>query len=213
MTSLLPLLMVVIMFVCMAMLFNEGMWSNAVRLINVVTAALLATNFFEPLAQWFDSQMPAGTFAWDFICIWGLFAVFSGIFYLLTSFLSQVKVRFFKIADQIGSAVLALWISWVMVCFTMMTLHTAPLPRNFLFGGFKAENRMMMFAPDRQWLAFTQKMSNGAFAVSASSEERQQEKYMFDPNADFMPKYATRRSILEESMKKNHSIIVPVRRR
>jgi len=29
--------------------------------------------------------------------------------------------------------VLSLWIGYVMVCFTMMTLRTAPLGRNFFF--------------------------------------------------------------------------------
>ena len=50
MTSILPLLMFVILFAIVAACFGEGMWSNAVRLVNVVTAGLLATNFFEPVA-------------------------------------------------------------------------------------------------------------------------------------------------------------------
>ena len=45
------LLMIIILFASVAMLYNDGMWSNAIRLINVVTAALLAMNFYEPLAE------------------------------------------------------------------------------------------------------------------------------------------------------------------
>ena len=170
--------MLVIIFACVATLYTDGMWSNAIRLINVVTAALLATNFFEPVARWLDDWQPSYTYLWDFLALWGLFAVFMAIFRVLTDQVSKVQVRFLKVADRIGSAVFALWIGWVMVCFTMMTLHTAPLARTFLFGGFQPEQRMFLgFAPDRQWLGFVQKESLGALCRSATPEEWEQEKY------------------------------------
>ena len=82
------------------------MWSNAIRLINVVTAALLATNFFEPLAAWLDlSCAPSFTYVWDFLALWALFAVISTVFRLLTDKVSQVNVRFLGLADRIGSSV------------------------------------------------------------------------------------------------------------
>ena len=207
MGSLLTILLLVILLACMATLYTEGMWSNAIRLINVVTAALLATNFFEPVAQWLDDWQPSYTYVWDFLALWGLFALFTIIFRVLTDQLSQVKVRFLNVADRIGSAFFALWIGWVMVCFTMMTLHAAPLARTFLFGGFKPEERMFMgLAPDQQWLGFVQKESLGAFCRSATPEEWEQEKYVFNPRAEFMPKYATRRANLQENIAKNDSI-------
>ena len=145
------------------------MWSNAIRLINVVTAALLATNFFEPAGPMVGRLGRPTTYVWDFLALWGLFAVLMMIFRLATDQVSRVKVRFLKVADRIGSGVLSVWIGWVMICFTMMTLHTAPLARNFLFGGFQPEERMFLgLAPDRQWLGFMQKMSMGAFCRSAT---------------------------------------------
>ena len=168
MTSILPLLMIVILFACVATCYAEGMWSNAVRLVNIITAALLATNFFEPLAGWLDAWQPSYTYLWDFLSLWGLFCVFLLIFRELTDRISRVKVRFLKIADRIGSGVFSVWIGWVMVCFTLMTLHTAPLGRNFLFGGFSSDSDqpMMVVGPDKLWLDFTRKMSTGAFAGS-----------------------------------------------
>ena len=147
MTALLPLLMVVIIFVCMATLYSEGMWSNAIRLINAVTAALVATNYFEPLARWLDNKLSAGTYAWDFLALWILFAVVFGILRSTTDAISRIRVQFPLLADQIGGGFFALWTSWVVICFTMMSLHTAPLSRNFLFGGFQPEQRMLGFAP------------------------------------------------------------------
>ena len=209
MSSLLLLLMFLIMFGCLATLYTEGMWSNAIRLINVVTAGLLAVNFFEPVARWLDGWNASYTYWWDFLALWGLFALFMMIFRELTDRISKVKVRFLKLADRIGSGLLALWVGWVMVCFTMMTLHTAPLARNFLFDGFQPEEKMIMgLAPDRQWLGFVQKESMGAFCRSATPEQWEQEKYVFDPNADFMPKYATRRANLEAHLKKTNSLLV-----
>ena len=67
------------------------------------------------------------------------------VFREITDRVSRVQVRFLKLADRIGSVVLSLWIGYVMVCFTLMTLHTAPLGRNFLFGGFSTDQQARMF--------------------------------------------------------------------
>lgn len=208
MSSLFTLLLIAILFICTAMLYKDGIWSNALRLINVILAALLATDLFEPLARWLDDMMPSYTLVWDFLSLWGLFAAFFTIFQLLTDQISQVKVRFLGIVDRIGSPVLALWIGWVMVCFTTMTLHTAPLARNFFFDGFVAEERMFLgFAPDRQWLGFMQKMSLGPYSRSAAAGEG--EKYVFDSQSDFMLRYSARRQRLQENVAKHDAIRVP----
>jgi hypothetical protein len=203
--SLVTVLMFVIFFACVAMCYAEGFWSNAIRLINVVTAALLAVNFYEPVARWLDEQQPSYTYLWDFLSLWAVFCIFLVIFRLLTDKLSHVKVRFMKIVDRIGSGILTAWIGWVMICFVMMTLHTAPLSCNFLRGDFLTgtDERMVLgFAPDRQWLAFTQRMSSGVFS-------RSEEGHVFDPNADFMPKYATRRTELEKQLNTSHALRTP----
>jgi hypothetical protein len=196
------LLMLVVLFACIATLYADGLWSNAIRLVYVVTAALLATNFYEPLAARLEKWQPSYTYVLDFVSLWLLFVVFAVILRVLTDFLSRVKVRFLKIVDRIGSALLSLWIGWVMVCFTLTTLHTAPLARNFLGGDFAPEKRMVMgLAPDRQWLGFTQQMSRGPYAWSSSGE-----KTLFDREGCFMPKYASRRNDFERNMKATHKI-------
>ena len=163
MTYILTLLMLLIIFACIATLYTEGLWSNIIRLVNVVTAALLATNFFEPAADWLDEWQPSYTYVWDFLVLWGLFSLFMLIFNAATDFFSRVKVRFLGIVDRIGGALFALLIGWVMVCFTMMTLHTAPLARKFLFEGFNPNEQMILgLAPDRQWLGFFQNLSYGS---------------------------------------------------
>jgi len=209
MTFIFPALLFVIFIACVASLYTEGMWSNAIRLINVVTAVLLATNFWEPVARALEGWQPTFTYLLDFIVLWALFGVFMVILRAATDFLSRVKVRFIKLAERIGSASFAVLIGWVMLSFATMTLHTAPLGRNFLFGGFQPESRMLGgLAPDRRWLGFVQKMSRGSFCRSATPQEWEQEKYVFDPRAEFMPKYATRRADLESHLDSTNALRV-----
>lgn len=186
---LLTLLLILIFFGCLGFLYMEGMWGNMLNLINVVTAALLATSYFEPVARLGESMLPGFTYYWDFLSIWLLFAVIVTILRQITRTASQVKVRFMKVVDRVGSGFFAAWIGWVMICFTMFSLHTAPLGRNFLFGGFQPEQKMFLgLAPDRQWLAFVQKMSAGAYSRDN----------VFDPECVFPIKYATRRANLQD---------------
>ena len=91
--------------------------------------------------------------------------------------------------------------------YTLTTLHTAPLPREFLFGSFQAKQRMFFgLAPDRQWLAFVQKMSRGPLCRSASPDQWRREATVFDPAGEFMIKYATRRAVLQEHAEKTGTV-------
>lgn len=216
MAFLLYIFLMLIVGLCVLCLFRQGMWGNAIRLINVVTAALLATNFWEPLARLIEkiSFCRGLTYFWDFLCLWGLFGLFLLIFRLITDRLSRKKVRFHPIADHIGSGFFALWVGWVLVCFTMFTLHTAPLARNFFNGGFDPEKKMFINGPDRQWLGFVQRVSRGPFCRSLSKNEvsggrygerpddseSEKKRAVFDRNGAFLPKYATRRAKLEENV-------------
>jgi hypothetical protein len=107
-----------------------------------------------------------------------------------------VKVRFLKIADQIGSVVFALLVGWALVAFTLTTLHTAPLARNFMFGGFRpGEGMFLGMAPDKQWLGFVQQVSKGSFSRGTP--------VVFDPGGRFMANYAIRRSNLQSQAETN----------
>jgi hypothetical protein len=131
----------------------------------------------------------SATYFWDFVSLWVLFGVSMILTRIATDSISRVKVRFLKAADRAGSAIVAALIGWVMVCFVLATLHTAPLAPKFLFGGFDPSRRMLMVGPDRQWLGFVQHASKGPFARS--------EKVVFDENNQFMIKYNNRRGSLE----------------
>jgi hypothetical protein len=209
-------LMYLVMLACIGFSVGEGMWSNGLRLINLVTAALLAMNFYEPVANWLESNFGASyTYWWDFIALWGVFALSLVILRAATDQVSRVKVKFLRVVDRVGSVVLSIVIGWIMVCFVITTLHASPMSRAFLAGSFdpaKHGGKLLWtpignVAPDLQWLGFTQKVSTGAFCRSVPTD--QVRKYMFDPEKRFREKYGQRRQELENRIKWTGSALVP----
>ncbi len=196
----LTLLLLVILAVCVAMLHQEGLWGNTIRLINVVTAGLLATNCFEPLANTLQDYLPRHDLYLDFVALWGLFTLFLALMRLATELASRTVVQFLPLVDRIGGPLMAATVGWVMVCFTLMSLHMAPLSGRFLYGSFQPEKPMFLgMAPDRLWLGFVQRLSLGAFSRGASPTDP--EEHVFDRDGLFLPKYASRRAALDPKPK------------
>lgn len=206
MATILPLLLCLMIIAVLALQISAGMWSNAITFINTVMAALLAMNYFEPLAAWFDDQMPWMTYSADFLALWILFIAFTVVLRTITGRASKVKVRFLEVADKIGGGVFALLTGLVLVGFTLTTLHTAPLSVNFLFGGFKPSEPMLFFLdPDLKWLGFVQQQSHGSFSRAVEGEERarygaQEEVAVFDSGNRFVANYIVRRTAVEKSV-------------
>jgi len=193
--------MLLIVVICVAFLYGEGMWSNAIRCINVFFSGMIATNVWEPLAGFLDDRVHSGlTFFWDFIALWAVFALSYVFFTVVTMMISRVRVRFKMIADRVGSIAFAVLTGWFLLCFTMMTLHTSPLARNFFYGGFDPDSRMVFgLAPDRQWLAFAKYLSKGPFSRSTGEGVVAE----FDPNYEFINNYAARRKAYQDYLAQN----------
>jgi hypothetical protein len=206
MSIVLPLLLLVIFIAVVASLYTEGMWGNAIMLVNVVTAALLATNFFEPLANWLegmDEAIKTFTYLLDYLSLWALFALSLGILRALTDSLCRVKVRFLNLANQIGSAVFACLVALVVVCFATFTLHTAPLAKNFMYGAFTADaDKGVVFgwAPDRWWLHFARSVSQYAYCRTTMNK--------FDRYNQFIKNYEGRREAIEKHVESTGAIRV-----
>jgi hypothetical protein len=190
----LNILLFLILVSVFASLFTQGLWSNTITLVNVITSALVATNYYEPIADWLDRQEPSLTYIWDLTAIWVVFGLTMVALRAATDYMSQVKVRFFLPVEKAGGILMAVWIGWVVVCFTTMTLHTAPLAKHFL--GFQPDPTAKMFfglAPDRLWLAWVHKESQGALARFGGTAA-------FDAQGDFILRYANRRAEYESNL-------------
>ena len=181
-----PLLLFVIVAACIGFLYPEGMWSNAVRFINVVLAMMLATSFFEPVARLIEKQAESVSFFVDFLALWLVFILSVMILNQITRAVSEVKVRFLKIADNIGSGVFATLIGYLMVCFTVLSIHVAPLGRTAFWDGFDPmQPTFVGMRPEFQWLGFFQHASNGVFCTYPPN--------VFDPSGQWVNTYTLRR--------------------
>jgi hypothetical protein len=171
--------LVIIFLVCLLMSLASGLWGNLIMIFNVLLAALIATNYFEPLAGWLDSQMPTYTFLLDFIAMWLIFALAVVILRAITDTLSRVKVRFKKPVELVGGLVCGGIIGWLMICFTLFSLHTSPTGLSIVRIGFLPGVKMFFgTAPDQQWMRFAREQSNPDNGPLTAGERFDPGRYM-----------------------------------
>jgi hypothetical protein len=182
----------VIVALIVSMTLSEGAWGNLLMTFNAVFAAIIATNLFEPAADFMDRRAGSLTYFWDFLMLWLIFGFTYGLLRALTDQFSKTRVRFRMPVEATGRILFGLLASWVVVCFFIFSLHTAPLVRNHFGKAFgKGPDASNFFLdPDRLWLGFMQSRSEGAFAKS--------EPNVFDPKSEFILKYAERRQRFSE---------------
>jgi hypothetical protein len=169
-------------------LWREGPWSGLIMLLNVLLAASLATAWYPVVVARLEPLLGSYTYLLDFIALQGTFCVLLLALREITDRLSRNRVRFRKPVELAAGPLVAVLTAWVVVCFTAASLHTAPVPRDFIQP--TPEARMFFgLAPDRRWLAWVRGSSlRGPFAHPADA---------FDPEADFILRYASRRQALE----------------
>ena len=186
-------ILIFIWVICVAFLWNEGMWSNCLTLFNALLSALVAMNYWEPLADFLETKMSTYTYVIDYLAMWLLFFVSIAILRALTGALSRTQVRFIPPIEQTGRVVTVFLIGWIMVCFTLTAMHTAPLARTAIRGSFQAtpmSNNFLGFAPDRMWLGYVQYRSKNALSNSPPK--------VFDESGEYIFKYGERRRRFSE---------------
>ena len=144
------------------MVASDGPWGAAITLISVLFAGLLAMNFFEPVANYLQTNV-IGSFEWqsrwDVIALLGLFSLFVTLFKMMGETLLPTYAEVNTLLYEGGRWGFGLFSGYVVMAILLTALHVAPLPREF--AGFTPErnNFFEVTAPDRQWLAFTQYVS------------------------------------------------------
>ncbi len=74
-------------------LTSEGLWGSALMFFNVLFAALIAFNFYEPLAKLIDSTGIGWGFS-DTLCLMLLFSITTLILRMTTETIAPAQVRF-----------------------------------------------------------------------------------------------------------------------
>ncbi|HEY3968926.1 MAG TPA: CvpA family protein [Planctomycetaceae bacterium] len=139
---------------------GEGAWGAVLTFLAVVFAGLLAMNFFEPLANFLDNNIGSAVQNYsDLAALLGLFALFTFLLRLAFDNISPTEIDLDGRVQQVTRWLFGAATGYATMAILLTALHTAPLPRNFL--GFKPErvNFFEISAPDRQWLGFTQHVS------------------------------------------------------
>jgi hypothetical protein len=188
----LGILLIVIAFICVAMLWTEGMWSNALTFVNVVFACMVSMNLYEPLANYFEKQAGSYTHVWDFLSLWAVFWLSFTIFRAVTDAVSTHQVRFRAPIEFGGRVFFAAATAWVFISFTCVSLHMAPLAQTAFRGSFAKQplsNHFFGLAPDRLWLGFVH---------SRTKQDGPLAGRPFDEKGEFILKYGSRRKELEE---------------
>lgn len=158
-------------------MFQDGIWGNCLRLVNVIFAGLLAMNFYEPVARFMTDpgkyasflkydELHTYTAFFDFLGFWVCFVFFAAVLIAVTDSVSRVRVRFMQIAERIGGIALSLIIGWVMSGIVLVSLHLALLGEYPFLGCFQPQANMFLgvLAPDREWLGFTRYQSEYGYS-------------------------------------------------
>jgi Colicin V production protein len=185
------LALLLILVAATALLTLGGLWRALVTFFNVLTAACIATAWYETLAGFLDKYLASYTYLLDFLSLWLIFTVVFSLLRAATDRFAPHKVEFPQLVDWIGGGVVSFLAAWVLVAFTAASLHTAPVPRDVIQSTPEAK---MFFglAPDRKWLAWVRNSSlSGPFSRG--------EPHVFDKDGDFILRYADRRLKLEQS--------------
>jgi hypothetical protein len=190
-------------------LWFQGLWSNAVTLINLLFAMLLATNFWEWWCTTLEGLHPffaSLTYLLDFVVLWFLFVFFFVFLRLITDLLSRTRVKFEMPVEMAGRSILAIWCAWLVVCFTAFSLQMAPLNNPNPMGAWATPNQasFLFVSPDRLWLRFMQSRSRGAlsrgnFSGTMHATDQAANVEAFDPMSEFPIKYHDRRVKYKEA--------------
>lgn len=183
---------------------SEGFVGATQICVIVVLAGLLSMNFFEPLATGLSSALPASYQNWaDVVALVGLFTAIVFVMRILTEKIAPGFLDAPKAAYESGRWGASLLTGYITMAFLLTALHTAPLPREFM--GFTPErnNFLGVTAPDRQWLAFTQYVSERSFRQGGDGRIFDGPQVTFGDGAggnsvwpSFPIRYATRRDRL-----------------
>lgn len=163
------LLWLIIVGGCVGFLYREGLWSTFIRLVNVILAGILATNFFEPAARTMEDIIgPDLTYFYDFLAFWLVFVVSLLILHIATSFLSRVKVRFNLYLNQAGGIIVSLFVGTMMCWLFNFSLHLAPLGTKPFMMPLVSEGGIPLGI---NWAQFASYLSNGVFSRAISEGE------------------------------------------
>jgi hypothetical protein len=164
----------IVMFAGLAMMVREGLWSNAIALVNIALSGLVAFGFYSPLVIYLDEASGGKHTYWlDFAVLWALYAAAMVVCRAISGALSKTRMRLKNPIDPIGGPIAGLIAAWVLASFTLATLHTAPMPTDAFSGKLLHDDvaaASPLTSPDAAWLRFVERMSGPTALGSGATQ-------------------------------------------
>jgi hypothetical protein len=183
----------------------QGLWSNAIIIVNMTFAGLIATNFYEPLSDLFESFDRSFVYLVDLVSFWLIFAISYGILRLITDKLSKTKIEFAMPVEMAGRTILSIWAGWLFVCLTAFSIQFSPVGAEPMGSLSDPDSKSFLFlSPEKQWISFANWRSRGALSrgifndALISDDDRTWKAQVFDSKGQFLNRHHQRRKNLQE---------------
>lgn len=171
-------------------LTSEGLWGAALAFFNVLFSAVIALNFYEPLAQLLADNVSAVASFADVICLGLLFLVTFVVLKVVTESIAPTMVRFPTPVYHLGRLIFGAGASIIAAAFLLLLFHVAPVDRH-IFGVIDYDYKPpWKFGLDRKMLAFFQYTTGNTFPRTGSGLGQPGSEYadtfVFDPRGAWL---------------------------
>jgi uncharacterized membrane protein required for colicin V production len=151
-------------------LTSEGLWGAALMFFNVLFSAMIAFNFYEPVANLIDSTGIPWGFS-DTLSMLGLFCISVLLLRMTTETIAPAMVRFPTPIYHLGRLVFGVGGAAVTIAIVILAFHAAPVHKK-IFTTVKYDTKPpFTLGLDHQWLGFFQ-YETGAVFTSLGSGQR-----------------------------------------
>ncbi len=173
-------------------LTSEGLWGAALMFFNVLFGAMIALNFYEPLAKLLDSTGIPWGFS-DTLCLLGLFCVAVVILRMTTETLAPAQVRFPTPIYQLGRLIFGLGGAAITIAVVILGFHCAPVHKKIFQSVNYNTSPPFGLGLDHHLLGLFQRVTGDAFAKYGSGQRdpfgeygNKQRLNLFDPKAEWL---------------------------
>jgi hypothetical protein len=177
-------------------LTSEGLWGSALMFFNVLFGAMIAFNFYEPLATLLDSTGIPWGFS-DTLCLVLLFSITVGILRMTTETLAPAQVRFPMPIYHTGRLIFGLGAASITMAIVILAFHCAPVHKKIFQVVDYDSKPPFGLGLDHRFLGLFQH-ETGAVFTNFSSPNRQRDPFgeyggpqhaqlnFFDPRANWL---------------------------
>jgi len=173
-------------------LTSEGLWGSAVMFFNVLFAAMIAFNFYEPLAVLIDQTGINWGFS-DTLCMLGLFIISLLLLRMTTETIAPAMVRFPMPVYHVGRLFFGVGGACVTMAIIILGFHAAPVHKKIFSTTDTKSKPPFGLGLDHLWLGYFQYETGAVFSQLGAGQRDPYHTYgqggrvkVFDPRAEWL---------------------------